>query len=261
MKEFVEKLIERLEELKEDAINEDCPVVPNSEDCEMEYSCASCHLTAAIRIVEELAEEYNHVSNDMMITELVEKLRTYANGYNTPPYGREIEGTKELLKQAADMIEEYINTSTDISIEQFDLSRQIADDLNAVLEEAKSMGCKDVKYFHNIPLKNVETVIKALRAYKSNVSGNLTGWIPVEERLPETDDYILLSFENFTIPDIGRYEEGESGGAFYIGDDDKNCTSYHLFVNAWMELPEAYKPEEQKKIPTDHYEERFNRVM
>ena len=25
-------------------------------------------------------------------------------------------------------------------------------------------------------------------------------WIPVEERLPEDDNYILLSFENFDIP-------------------------------------------------------------
>lgn len=31
-------------------------------------------------------------------------------------------------------------------------------------------------------------------------------WIPVEEGLPEDDNYILLSFENFDIPLIGRYE-------------------------------------------------------
>lgn len=31
-------------------------------------------------------------------------------------------------------------------------------------------------------------------------------WIPVEDRLPEDDNYILLSFENFDIPLIGRYE-------------------------------------------------------
>lgn len=28
------------------------------------------------------------------------------------------------------------------------------------------MGCKEVKYFHHVPLENVEIVIKALRAYK-----------------------------------------------------------------------------------------------
>lgn len=41
-------------------------------------------------------------------------------------------------------------------------------------------------------------------------------WIPVEERLPNTDNYILLSFENFAMADIGRYELDEEGnGAFY----------------------------------------------
>ena len=37
------------------------------------------------------------------------------------------------------------------------------------------------------------------------------GWIPVEQQLPETDDYILLSFENFTVADIGRYEVDRDG--------------------------------------------------
>ena len=32
-------------------------------------------------------------------------------------------------------------------------------------------------------------------------------WIPVEERLPDPDDHILLSFENFDIPLVGHYEE------------------------------------------------------
>lgn len=40
-----------------------------------------------------------------MISELLGKLRTYAAGYNLPPFGREIEGTAELLNQAADTIE------------------------------------------------------------------------------------------------------------------------------------------------------------
>ena len=29
------------------------------------------------------------------------------------------------------------------------------------------------------------------------------GWIPVEERMPEDDHYILLSFTNFNLPMIG----------------------------------------------------------
>ena len=66
------------------------------------------------------------------------------------------------------------------------------------------------------------------------------GWIPVEERLPESNKYVLLSFSNCS-PEIGRYEEDSEGGAFYLGDEEETCVSQLLFVNAWMELPEQYK--------------------
>ena len=67
-------------------------------------------------------------------------------------------------------------------------------------------------------------------------------WIPITERLPETDDYILLSFENFSLPDIGRYEVDENGnGAFYPADSNTSHASFGLFVNAWMPLPEPYR--------------------
>lgn len=72
-------------------------------------------------------------------------------------------------------------------------------------------------------------------------------WIPVEERPPEEDNYILLSFENFSLPLVGRYEADSDGeGAFYLGDCDEGdtCLSENLFVNAWMPLPEPYRKEE-----------------
>lgn len=67
------------------------------------------------------------------------------------------------------------------------------------------------------------------------------GWIDASIEVPSTNRYILLSFSNFSIPQIGRYEADEEGGAFYIGDDTETCVSQDLFVNAWMELPEPYK--------------------
>lgn len=72
---------------------------------------------------------------------------------------------------------------------------------------------------------------------------NADSWIPVEKKLPEDDRYILLSFENFSLPLVGRYEENEKGGAFYLGDCDEEdtCISNDLYVNAWTYLPERYK--------------------
>ena len=47
-------------------------------------------------------------------------------------------------------------------------------------------------------------------------------WIPCSERFPDGDRYILVSFENSTMPDIARYEENDEGGTFYPGDDEKS---------------------------------------
>lgn len=71
----------------------------------------------------------------------------------------------------------------------------------------------------------------------------------VEERLPEPGKYILLSFSNFSLPIIGRYEADQEGGTFYLGDCDEGdtCVSQDLFVNAWMPLPEPYRLEGKDK--------------
>lgn len=56
------------------------------------------------------------------------------------------------------------------------------------------------------------------------------GWIPVEERLPEDDRYIFLSVTGYKFPLIGRYEEDDEGGAFYIGKEKETCISRGLHV-------------------------------
>ena len=71
-----------------------------------------------------------------------------------------------------------------------------------------------------------------------------TQWIPISERLPEDESYILVSFENSTMPDIARYEENDGeNDKFYPGDDEETYAHYGLVVNAWMPLPESYKGE------------------
>lgn len=69
-------------------------------------------------------------------------------------------------------------------------------------------------------------------------------WIPVTEKLPEPETYILVSFDNFTLPDIATYRVDDDGsGAFYPGDEDYTYLSVGFYVNAWMPLPEPYKEE------------------
>jgi hypothetical protein len=70
-------------------------------------------------------------------------------------------------------------------------------------------------------------------------------WIDINDRLPNPGEYVLVSFENVTLPDIGRYETDSDGsGAFYPGDEDASYASFGIFVNAWMPLPEIYRREE-----------------
>ena len=73
-------------------------------------------------------------------------------------------------------------------------------------------------------------------------------WIPADEP-PRNNNYILLSFENFSLPMVGRYEDSEDGAAYYLGDCDEadTCIANELFVNAWMPLPEPYRPEKESE--------------
>lgn len=72
----------------------------------------------------------------------------------------------------------------------------------------------------------------------------LSAWVPCEnEEYPENGEYVLLSFANFSLPLVGRWEEDEEGGAFYVGDELETCTQHDLIVNAWMPLPDRYSEE------------------
>ena len=89
--------------------------------------------------------------------------------------------------------------------------------------------------------KEAEAKARQLRNQKKRLE---SGWIPVTERLPENDDYVLMSFENFSLPLVGRYVDDEKlGGAWYLGDcfDEDTCLANDLFVNAWMPLPKPYR--------------------
>lgn len=68
-------------------------------------------------------------------------------------------------------------------------------------------------------------------------------WIPVTEQLPEPETYVLVSFSNFSLPIIGRYDENEEGGVWFAGDENESLVSQDLLVNAWMPLPELYREE------------------
>lgn len=69
-------------------------------------------------------------------------------------------------------------------------------------------------------------------------------WHPADEP-PSDDRYILLSFANCPLPEIGRYEKDEEGGAYYVGESEKPCIQYGIIVDAWAEMPMSVKEVER----------------
>lgn len=66
------------------------------------------------------------------------------------------------------------------------------------------------------------------------------GWIPAEQP-PKDDKPVLLSFANFSVPLVGRYDKDKNGGgAYYVGDEDVPLVKQDIFVNGWQPLPEPY---------------------
>lgn len=53
-------------------------------------------------------------------------------------------------------------------------------------------------------------------------------WIPIIDKLPREGEYVLLSFSNFSVPVVGRFEDG----AFYAGDEDETLSSQDMYVDA-----------------------------
>lgn len=127
--------------------------------------------------------------------------------------------------------------------------------LEKILEEIQKTESEYINEDHHPMFKigaaSIATEIKQIICEHMN-----DNWIAVEEKLPENNDYILLSFDNYKIPMIGRYEDRREGGAFYLGDCTGNdtCVAQDLYVAAWRPLPEPYRPKSNEIVRDEHEE-------
>lgn len=208
MKEFVEKLIERLEEKR------------------MEY-----FLTMANTGDEKLDFVYENIGD------LIDSITVIVN-ILAEEFGGDINvGSKD------------------------EKAEQIADDLSKVLKEAKSMGCKEVKSFHHIPLENVEIVINALRAYNQDSTEKKQGWILCSERLPKPGKRYLVTA-------VWKEKDFEKQSVYiFVYGSDGLWHSYnyepvsHCEVIAWMPLPEPYKPKEKPKFSNEELDRIMDKIL
>lgn len=116
---------------------------------------------------------------------------------------------------------------------KFNWTRCEIDRIRKILNETEGLNYLSVKDTNFM----LDKICEAL-----TVDEEQNEWIPVGERLPDPDEYILVSFENFSIPIIGRYTvDNEDSGTFRVGNEDKSFIEHDLFVNAWMPLLKPYK--------------------
>lgn len=72
------------------------------------------------------------------------------------------------------------------------------------------------------------------------------GWIPVEERLPEPYQQVLISmYNNLTYVTIGHYSDYERKW-----HAEKWISDWGVDVKAWRPLPASYRPEQTKESET-----------
>ena len=149
MKEFVEKLREKADVFEKSGYAVEGIVKDYRKSADMiDGLYEKSNISGFVeKLIERLEEEKNTAKN------------TFASYEMNVDLGR-VFGLEKAVEIVNQLAEEYNPSKSS------DLAEQIADDLSKVLKEAKSMGCKEVKYFHHVPLENVEIVINALRAYK-----------------------------------------------------------------------------------------------
>ena len=128
-------------------------------------------------------------------------------------------------------------------------------DIDAVVRELKKIKAINVDVGFGTIYKTVRKDVAIEIVKQGGISDDVQivqgvaeeykdGWIPIDEKLPPDDSFILLSFSNFSIPIVGRYEEDEGGGGnFFAGDEDEPLISQDMYVNAWMPLPKPYEEE------------------
>lgn len=150
--------------------------------------------------------------------------------------------------------------------ENENLEKQIADDLSAVLKEAKEMGCKEVAYFRHIPLQNVETVVNALYEIQQyRAIGTVEELKALKNKHIGKDNMVISSSDLMTIlnsdseelkqyKEVGTVEEfkdlKEKSVAKIPDYEGDGCWDGHVVIDTWI-CPNC---EKHYEVDYDDYE-------
>lgn len=71
--------------------------------------------------------------------------------------------------------------------------KQLADDYAALLKEAKSMGCNEIRALYNIPLENMELIVQVLETIKKLSDRKMTSEV-LENYMQFEDECVKKGF-------------------------------------------------------------------
>lgn len=104
----------------------------------------------------------------------------------------------------------------------------------------------------NATMRAIKIVNELAEEYESNLSESLTSWIPVTERLPETDDYVLCWYEYKVMQGTHIGEMNQTYGIGYYFNYHNSwggevACGVDCKVIAWQPLPAPYRSEKSEK--------------
>lgn len=122
------------------------------------------------------------------------------------------------------------------------------------LQDNTEIDCYGIRELNEVCMKAADTIEElSAKVARQNMERSSQyyggGWIPVDERLPETSDSMLVAVQyddGNIIIDIGFFNSKSTNR---LGKWNIDCIICHVI--AWQPLPQAYEPKEEKLTKYD----------
>ena len=175
-----------------------------------------------------------------VLEKILEEIEKEQNSYEADHawnYSKGMEYAKEIIRS-------HMVGATDTDDTEEKIREHIAECLYRIDNIRSFIGSKEYTSNDGKCIRNIEvlkTSMTALEEYLSSKKKNgNNGWIPVEERLPEEDIYVMCCFDDGEV-DVLWQNWQESKFLLFYSDIEGKVRK----VVAWQPLPEPYKPKKQ----------------